>query len=304
MKKNSLSLKGLSMSQAQSISNLCNQEATMIASQLANCNNASKKARFQNQDLTIERGIPLPEIVISLLQRKAELHSTQAFLMENLRAKEQGLKDLQTAKFIFEVPEPKYPSLREYENAPLATEDWGWEQLSVDEINEYLQEEAYASHYGQFIHKEGILDTLRKDLHKLKELEWMSKGNEYCPVIVSPHHTPEQLLSLHNDIASLHRKHEQRVNYYKAKVKNLVTEENAKRSQENANARQHINSENNLTLTHYKNEMFLWEEKKKKASQEFENERANSIRSFSSLRINVSPRFQGIVDGFLSQIPE
>jgi hypothetical protein len=304
MKKNSLSAKGLSMSQAQSISNLCNQEATMISSKLSTCNNASKKSRFQNQDLTIQRGIPLPENVITELQRKAKLSATQAFLMENIKAKENGLKELQTARFTFNQPEPEYPTLKEFENSPLVTEDWGWKQLSVDEINEYLQEEAYASHLGQFIHKDSKLDSLRKELTDLKELEWMSKGVEYAPVIVSPHHTPEGLLQLHNEIASLHRKHEQRVNYFKAKVKNLVTEENARIAEKNAVAQGHINSENNLSLTHYKNQVFLWEEAKKKAQQEFEAERANAIRTFSALRINVDPRFQDIVDNFLSQIPE
>jgi hypothetical protein len=304
MKKNSLSSKGLSMSQAQSISNLCNQEATMIAGKFSNCNNASKKARYENQDLTVQRGMPLPENVIHLLQRKAELHATQAFLMENIRIKDQAIKDLQTKRFMFDLPEPQYPYLKDYENVSPVTEDWGWQQLSIEETNEFLEQEAYASHFGQFIHKDGVLDSLRKDLINLKELEWMSKGDKYCPVIVSAHHTPEGLLNLHNDVAALHRRYEQRVNYFKAKVKNLVTEENAKIAEQNANARQHLNSENNLILTHYKNEMFLWEEKKKKASQEFEAERANSIRNYSAFRINVSPRFQAIVDGYLSQVPE
>ena len=83
-----------------------------------------------------------------------------------------------------------------------------------------------------------------------------------------------------------------------------MTEENARRAEENAVGRQHITSENNLSLTHYNNQLYMWEQAKKKAFQEFEAERANAIRSLSALRINVSPRFQDIIDNFLSQIPE
>ena len=304
MKKNSLSSKGLSMSQAQSISNLCNQEAIMISSKLSNCNNASKKSKFQNQDLTIQRGIPLPENVISELQRKAKLHATQAFLMENIKAKENNLKDLKKMFFVYNVSQPEYPETKNFTPQPLADEDWGWAQLSANELNEYFEQEAYASHLGQFIHKDGKLDSLRKELIDLKELEWMSKGNDYAPVVVAPHHTPEGLLELHNQIAALHRVHEQRVNYFKAKVKNLVTEENARRAQANAISQGNINSENNLILTHYQNQLFLWEQGKKKVQQEFEENRANLIREMSAFRINVDPRFQDIVDNFLSQIPE
>jgi hypothetical protein len=304
MKKNSLSKNGLSMSQAQSISNLCNQEAQMIASKLNTCNNATKTTRFQQQDLTMQRGIPLPANVISELQRKAKLSATQAFLMENIKAKEEGLKDLKKKVFVYDAPHPEYPDTKDFIPKALVDEDWGWSQLSVSEMNEFLQEEAYASHLGQFIHKDSKLDSLRKELTELKELEWMNKGVDYTPVVVTPHHTPEGLLELHNQIAALHRAHEQKVNYFKAKVKNLVSEENATIAQANAVAQGSINSENNLILTKYRNDAFLWEESKKKAQQEFESERANLIREMSSLRINVDSRFQDIVDSFLSQIPE
>jgi hypothetical protein len=42
MKKNNLSKNGLSMTQAQSISNLCNQKAIEIHNSLRGINNASK----------------------------------------------------------------------------------------------------------------------------------------------------------------------------------------------------------------------------------------------------------------------
>jgi hypothetical protein len=302
--KNSLFSKGLSMSQAQSISNLCNQEARMLSEKLNGCNAINKSTRYNGDTLVMQRAKPLPTDVVSILQRKAKLHACQAFLMENIKAKENGLKELKNATFMHNVPALQYPQLKEANYVSKVDEDWGWSQLSIDEVNEYFQEEAYASHLGQFIHKDGPLDTLRKSLATFEEIEWLTKGTVTSAVTSQAHHTPEELLELHNSIAALHRKHEQRVNYFKAKIKNLVTEENTRRAEANANAEQDANSENNLTLTNYKNQLFLWESEKKKSSEEFEAKRASDIRELSALRISVDSRFQDIIDNFLSQIPE
>ena len=59
-KKHSLTTKGLSLSQAQSISNLCNQRASDISALLNNINNVEKKLEV-NGDTYIETvGKPVP----------------------------------------------------------------------------------------------------------------------------------------------------------------------------------------------------------------------------------------------------
>ena len=87
MRKHSLSSTGLSLSQAQSISNLCFQRAQDIANLISGLNNATKSLKIGQETYIETVGKSLPANIVALLQEKALLHSTQAFLMENIKAK-------------------------------------------------------------------------------------------------------------------------------------------------------------------------------------------------------------------------
>jgi hypothetical protein len=303
MRKNSLSTSGLSLSQAQSISNLCFQRASDIASMISSLNNATKTLKI-GQEIYVETvGKKIPANIVALLQEKALLHSTQAFLMENIKAKDELLKAKKSQVFNSLLVQPVYPELIEPEYISTVGEEWGWEQLSISEYNEYLEAEAYAAHIGQFIHKNSPLDNLRKELSTMKTLEWISiKDGEKTPLKIDIHHTPSQLLEVHEELAALHRKSEQRVNYFKAKVKNLVTEENARIARANADAQADANSTNSVLLSKYQNAYTLYQQEVMKESQTFESQRQDAIKQIASLRILVDQRFQVVVNTFLRQL--
>lgn len=86
--RNSLNTKGLSLSQAQSISNLCFQRTQDIANNLSVINNAEKTLKIGDETYVETVGNKIPTNVVDLLLEKALLHSTQAFLMENIKAKD------------------------------------------------------------------------------------------------------------------------------------------------------------------------------------------------------------------------
>ena len=95
--------------------------------------------------------------------------------------------------------------------------------------------------------------------------------------------------------------YEQRVNYFKAKVKNLVTEENARIAKVNADM---INEYGKLEAQYnaeYQIAYNEWITARAKAQQEAEVVRENQIKETAALRINVDPRFQEVVDMFLTQ---
>ena len=311
MKKNSLtSNKGLSLSQAQSISNLCNQRAREIDAKLNGVNNYSKSVKVtrggntDKYDTVIGKKLPLD--VVQLLIEKASLHACQAFLMENIKAKDTLLKEIKNVSAdctnIAEPDEPKSYSayLKMLTNV---TEEWGWSQLSIAEINEFTEVEAYAAHIGQFIHQGSILDKLRNELPTIPPIEWMViNDGEKTPVSITTHHTSEQLLGVHEELAGLHREYEQRVNYYKAKVKNLVTEENARIANINADAQndgERINNEANIA---YGIEYKAYQEKIHSIITEFEKERQAKTKEIAAMRIDVDSRFQKVIDGFLSKL--
>lgn len=314
MKKNSLAKTGLSLSQAQSISNLCNQRALEIAAKLSGVNNYKKTVEVatvkgEAKERTLVVGKPLPENVADLLNEKASLHACQAFLMENIKAKDAMLKAAKSEVADLgdlEAPEkPKVynPAINQLSQV---TEDWGWEQLTTAEINEYLEAEAFASHIGQFIHAGSPLDTLRKELGQgIAPIEWMTiQDGVKTPVEITPHHTSEQLLAVHEALAKTHREKELRVNYFKAKVKNLTTAENARIANVNANAQADAENKNNIEQTNYDTAFKAYSEKVRTIRAEFEKTRQAKIKEIAAMRIEVDKRFQPVVDVFMKQLSE
>ena len=305
MKRNSLASTGLSMSQAQSISNLCNQRSKDITAKLSDINNASKTINIDKTDHDLEVGKPLPSDVVELLKDKARLHATQAFLMENIKAKDVLINEIKNDHLDYESenPGPLRESSVQPEVQSQVTEDWGWDQLSTLEYNEFIEAEAYAAHIGQFIHKGGTLDRLRSELPKIQTLEFMEiEKDKKTPVKIKAHHKSEDLLKTHEELAALHRGYEQRVNYFKSKVKNSVTKENARISKINADAQAEANEKNSLIITEFAKKKEAWLADHKKASLDFETERQNRIGEAVNLKIQVDARFQSVVDEFLKQL--
>jgi hypothetical protein len=297
-----LSTKGLSMSQAQSISNLCNQRAQEITRELDSYNVSSKSIKISGETFDLETACPMPITVLELLKEKSKLHATQAFLMEAIKEKSDIIQELESSRFdsssLVEPERPEYPDIH---IANSVGENWGWSQLTPSEYNEYLMAEAYASHLGQFIHKGGKLTQMRKQLADLPAIEWMSvKDGEKTPVRIQKHHSPSQLLTIHEQIANEHRVYEQRVNYYKAKVKNLVSDENARIQKENADKakafeleEQRINEEYRAAMNTYRTQLIA-------ETSSFSAKREQAIKDAAALRISVDPRFQDVIDMFIT----
>lgn len=309
MRKNSLTPNnGLSLSQAQSISNLCNQSAIEIAAQLIAVNNFSKTIKVDGVDKTLIKKMALPENVVELLTKKASFHACQAFLMENIKAKDKMLNDMRNDDAdVSVVKYPERPTFIDPVVGSLAevNENFGWSKLSVKEANEYLEAEAFAAHIGQFIHRDGILTGLRKELPNVPAIEWMTiKDGVKTPVDITVHHEAKDLLALHNDLATAHRGYEQRVNYFKAKVKNLTTKENARIAKHNADLQNEAAKTNNNLQTAYETAHKKANEKANDIRAEFETIRQTRISEIAAMRINIDERFQAVISEFLTKLPE
>ena len=297
--KHSLATKGLSMSQAQTISNLCNQASKDFLAILATSNNCSKVVAFRDKSLVQQKGVPIPTTIIDQLQDIGRYAACQAFLMENIKAKDALLFSIKTQPFITELVQPEYPELKKADLLKSVDELWGWNQLSVNEAATFWEAEAMAAHIGQFIHRGGKLDVLRKELPSLPSLEWMTtagSNSESFPITITAHHTTTQLWDLHQDLANIHREYEQQVNYFKAKVKNLVTLENARIANENGQAEAKVNEENNNLINDYKAAVADYNGKIREEEQKFESDRMNKMKEAAALKIQVDARFQKVID--------
>lgn len=168
-----LASKGLSMSQAQSISNLCNQNAQEIQRELDSYNNCSKSINIGGQTYSLQDGLPIPADILEKLKNKGDLHACQAFLMEAIKGKEAEIERIKDTRPDFShLTAPERPIVPDYDILYDVNESWGWSQLTDAEYSEYLQVEAMASHLGQFIHKNGKLSQLRKELPNTPSIEW------------------------------------------------------------------------------------------------------------------------------------
>jgi len=307
--KHSLAVnKGLSLSQAQSISNMCYQRALEIQSKLETINNYSKTINYGGYKYTLQNGNKIPDNIIELLMEKAELHACQAFLMENIKAKDILLINAQSeSPDLSQITPPQKPTKNDISSKLLKNVDmkWGVEQLSVKEYNEFIEAEAYASHIGQFIHKNGILTKLRNELPTIPTIEWIDvKDGEKTPVNINVHHTSVDLINLHEKLATLHRKYEQRVNYYKAKVNNLITQENARIAKHNADIQRDIDKEYEQLLNEYTIKYNEYLNKIDEIKMDFEIKRQEKIKEIASMRIQVDPRFQKTINKFLEMLSD
>jgi hypothetical protein len=304
MKKNSLASKGLSLSQAQSISNLCNQRAIEIGNVVSNVNNYTKTVKVGKEEHETVKGKKLPGNIVDLLTEKAELHAAQGFLMENIKAKDELLN--LAKKEQADLSQVNFPEDYKYEDPTVIVqvdEKWGVDQLTTAEINEFIEAEAYAAHIGQYIHENKTLDVLRKELPNIPDIEWMTiKDGEKSPVKIVVHHTSEELLKVHEQLAAIHRGYEQRANYFKAKVKNLVTAENARIAKVNADAINEAEKINSDRQKEYETAYKASTEQMRGLKAEFEKTRQDKIKDIAAMKIEVDPRFQKTIDKFLPKV--
>jgi len=298
-----LSKMGLSMSQAQSISNLCNQRAREIETELANFNVCQKTIKIGSDEYVQQEALPMPKDILGILETKGQLHATQALLMEAIKAKEAHIRSLQFASCDHShILAPERPEYREAVVEILVDESWGWTQLTDAEYSEYLHTEAMAAHLGQFIHKNGKLTEMRKELSTLPSIEWFEvEAGKKTPIKISKHHSSAELMDAHEAIAAKHREYEQRVNYYKAKVKNLVSDENARIQKNNADAVAKHAAIVQVEREAYMTVLKAYSEEVRQFEMEFNSKREIAIKEAAALRINVDPRFQPVIDMFITK---
>ena len=291
-----LGKKGLTQSKAQSISNLCNQLALEIENKINGFNVLTKTMKYDKETLVMQEAKPIRDIH-NLLSEKSQLHGLQAHLMEALKAKTSLMESISNESF--ESPLPMLE--RTIIPRPELIEDvdviFGIGQLTASEYAEYLQQEAVASHYGQFVHKRGKLAVLRNALAKRVPLEWevIEDGKKH-PIKVIAHHTEDELIGLHVSLSSIHNKANQRVNYFKAKVKNLTSEENQRIHKQNAKKNALYAGKVDRNNAEYESALQSYNAEVETLNSIFEDDRERRLNEASQLRISVDPIFQDLVD--------
>ena len=95
--------------------------------------------------------------------------------------------------------------------------------------------------------------------------------------------------------------YEQRVNYFKAKVKNLVSEKNAAIQKQNADMSAEYAKQEKLFNEEYKVAFDAYNAQIMVETMNFNAQRELDIKETAALRIQVDPRFQSVIDLFLNE---
>jgi hypothetical protein len=295
--KKNLGKTGLSMSDAQSASNMANQIAISIERDFERVNNFEKTISVAGYDKVLQRGVKMPNDVVELVKKKAQCHALQAFLMESIKLKEALISEEKNKVFTTDLVAPVVPKSFIFNSYNLVDETFGWNQLSESEYNDFLENEAMASHYGQFIHKDSILDELRKEIDTVPTIEWFEvEKDKKTPVDINVHHTKVELDDLHIIFSHLHRDAEKRVNYFKAKVKNLVSQENSRIEKVNAEGMDGVRVENKTLMDEYNGLFSQYNQKREVEFKKFQSQKEINVNELSSLKIVVDPRFKTLLD--------
>ncbi len=314
--KSAKGVKGLSLSQAQSISNSCNQRMMEIDRKIENLNNCSKTLEFNGKEMVFQNANPVPSDFVELVIKKGKYSALLAFLRENIKYKDELIFSTQRKQFQYEGDAPVMGELEHFTSKPLhpltdkPDATWGWSKLTNKELAEYWEAEAMAAQIGNVIHKDRTLDKLRKELVVIEPLTFHNPNKSSStnavmyPVISKIHHTPENLLQIHEELASRHREYEQKVNSFKARIKSMATEENAKISEENAKKQAEVNQKNSKVREKYSSDIAEYDSKVKEETFTFEKTRQEKIKEYVSLKIDIIPMFQSTIDEFLKDVKE
>lgn len=301
MENHFLSKTGLSMSQAQSVSNLCNQYCVEIDNLLENISIVSKEFTYNQEHFKEQAANKIPENLIELLTKKGEYTSLQAFLMENIKLKEFLLDQAGGKCFYFEKKRPESPKFIEPKRLHLRR--IADIELSKEDRVDYLIQESFASQIGKFIHKGEKLDLLRKEASKTPLVEWKQiDSNITIPVRNTIHTTPEELFKIHTDLEDIHRGHEQKLNYYKAKIKNQLSDLNLAINKKNSMDYEEAASKYKIELQKYEEELQKYEEEYNKALFIFQEEQEKEVKRIAALRITIPEIFKPLVDTLLKKV--
>lgn len=262
----------LSMSDAQSISNLVNQKAEQITNKYKSVNNYSTYLRLDtlSQAAMVDKGdstvsktkavnMPPIEEVVADFKRKGDLHALQAFLMEHIKLKEHMIKSLKQKRNEAKDYTNEELELRLNIKKPVFVEEpIELVEYNEETINEFftkeellrtLISESHAAHIGQFIHKDGKLSALRKELPTISGYTYEKLPDGRSAVVTNVIHADgDALEQLHEILANEHRDYTRSVNGQKAKAKDLLLLENnkaasdwqQKKSQQNIRANSHL----------------------------------------------------------------
>lgn len=277
-----LDKKGLTSSEASHIANFLKEQVKKIDITPLNFKISTSTGIRGTSEMALDSNKAIDNWG-DLLLKKAEYYSLSAWLKEAIKYKEWLLLDARTNYFDLS----SVTGTKELPPQPVKkSTEWGEyfrTELSIKEQSEYLTQESLASHVGGFIHN---FDAVRHKLdtfvptsfHALSESETMTVLNKML-------YNPEDLHLKIEELQGIHREAEKVVNYWKAKHKEWIADQD--RVYQNAL----VEYRRNVSTITTENNVLV-----QKETSDFENNKTNQIQEIAALRIVIPVALQYILD--------
>jgi hypothetical protein len=307
---------GLSMSEANHISDMIKEKNKSVYAEIEQAGVVKETLLFEGEQLiTDPKKVNLKEKCLE----EGELYAISSWLREAVKSKEQLINFVKNKKEVdlvefFGLGLPKTPSEQgvlepKMKEVIPPTEYTEWDiigEMNIAERAEYYSVEAKSAHIGKKIHNKGKISQLRDEILNFKNFRMVTYNGQNGTRDYAVKRELKYNINEINDIffylQKKHREYEQKLNFYKADIKNKLATKNA---EEKARYSKEYNEAKNV----YENEMKEYNAAYKNFSNSYNsivneaNEmQVNTINEISKWKIVVPNVFKEKIDSLLKDI--
>lgn len=172
--------------------------------------------------------------VIEVINKIGDLNSLAAWLRVGVKSKETGLTVLQNIDPDFIEDGPEFEKLKRPEQDEVWKEQFGPDhalaELNIRERAEFLSLNSKAAAIGMGIHNNGPVSKAKQDVVEFKPTRMEEvrgiNGPEAWPVTCTKEMEREDVAKIYFQLQNKHREIENKLNFYRAKLKNIEVQKN------------------------------------------------------------------------------
>lgn len=285
---------GISSSHANHVSNLLKEQNTLISKRLSGVKAFNYNVVIDQQKHNVTT---TSKVETGDWEKEGRYYALSAWLKEAIKAKNSLLDFYRTceANEFLEGEEtvPEFKETPPVKVSPPNVRAWteldAIGELSIAERSEYYTLEAYAAHIGKYIHTGGVLSNVKNDLaggpvvgfHKIVQNGQQTE----IPMFSTPNFDANQINKEYFELQAKHREYESKLNSYKARIQNRVTEKNAELQKEFTLASVKANNEYNAALNDYHAKMSKFTGELEALNSVLQTRRLEKTREVSAYKI-------------------
>ena len=270
-----LDTKGLTTAEANYTANIIKELCERISNEIKQLTLFKGTLNFQGKQTEYNKVYKVENLEEKCLE-EGNLYALSAWLREAIKSKEALLKQVENDNFdISLLNEVNYGKA-----TSLLTEDEVKYSLPINELAEYLAYEAKAAHIGKKVHPNGIFEQWFNMIKNTPKVQINEINKDYI-VEFDQVVDEKDLYQTYFTLQKEYREAEQKVNYYKAKVKNLLNERN-----------QEINQKNRALQDKLSQDLEIQNSKNLALQAEINNLRGQKLKEVSELKIIIPNELQ------------